>query len=365
MDVTALVKLSADAHVDEPHDLWYERMGAALRDRAPRRIQAEADGGWSLVIDGQPLGWADLSPEEAAANEEARIAAASPDVRLAMLAEDNVRGEVIYPTIGLYAWNITDPEVGRAACRVYNDWIRERLGGEPRVKLAAMIPTWDLDTALTEVGRAADLDFAAFLLPLVGTPEWNQPVWEPLWAAIAETGRPAVMHQGTGHDMIFYRGWGSPTANLLATQSMAPRAAALLSCSGVLERHPDLHVVLVEVNAGWLAWTMSTLDEYYRAHAHWSKPKLAGLPSESLRRQVHATFQTDRVAIHNIPLTGVDGLLWGNDYPHPESTFPDSDAVLGSLLDGVDRADAEQVVAGNAARLFGFAESVLRDPVPV
>ena len=77
---------------------------------------------------------------------------------------------------------------------------------------------------------------------------------------------PVVMHQGTGHDMIFYRGWGSPTANLLTTQSMAPRAAALLSCSGVLERHPDLHVVMVEVNAGWMAWTMSTLDEYYLAH---------------------------------------------------------------------------------------------------
>ena len=66
---------------------------------------------------------------------------------------------------------------------------------------------------------------------------------------------PVVMHQGTGHDMIFYRGWGSATANLLTTQSMAARATALLSCSGVLERHPALHVVLVEVNAGWLAWT--------------------------------------------------------------------------------------------------------------
>jgi predicted TIM-barrel fold metal-dependent hydrolase len=363
MDAAALVKLSADAHVDEPHDLWYERMDASLRDRAPRRIQSNDEGGWSLVIDGQPLGWADVTPEEAAANEEARLAAAAPEVRFDMLREDNVRGEVIYPTIGLYAWNISDPVVGRAACTVYNDWIRERLGGQPRIKLAAMIPTWDLEMALAEVERAADLDLAAFLLPLVGTPDWNQPVWEPLWSAIAETGRPAVMHQGTGHDMIFYRGWGSPTANLLATQSMAPRAAALLSCSGVLERHPALHVVLVEVNAGWLAWTMSTLDEYYEAHRHWSKPKLDGRPSDSLRRQLHATFQSDDVAIHNIPLTGVDCLLWGNDYPHPESTFPESDVVLGRLLEGVAPADAHEVVAGNAARLFGFGDDVLGQPV--
>ena len=57
---------------------------------------------------------------------------------------------------------------------------------------------------------ATNPSVGGLLLPLVGTPEWNLPVWEPLWAAIQETGIPAVMHQGTGHDMIFYRGWGSP-----------------------------------------------------------------------------------------------------------------------------------------------------------
>jgi predicted TIM-barrel fold metal-dependent hydrolase len=197
-------------------------------------------------------------------------------------------------------------------------------------------------------------------LPLVGTPEWNLPGWEPLWTAIEETGIPAVMHQGSGHDMLFYRGWGSPTANLLATQSMAPRAAALLSCSGVLERHPDLHVVMVEVNAGWMAWTMSTLDEYYVAHQRngWTKPILAELPSHYLRHQVHATFQDDPVALHNIPLTGTDCLLWGNDYPHPESTYPDSNRVLDRLLGDVAPDDARAVVFDNAARVFGFSQHV-------
>jgi predicted TIM-barrel fold metal-dependent hydrolase len=179
-----------------------------------------------------------------------------------------------------------------------------------------------------------------------------------LWSAVADTGVPAVMHQGTGHDMIFYRGWGSSTANLLATQSMAARATALLSCSGVLERHPALDVVLVEVNAGWIAWTMHTLDEYYQAHQGWAKPKLAELPSHYIRRQIHATFQSDVVAMHNVELTGSDCLLWGNDYPHPESTYPNSDKVLATVLDGVDEVTARAVVGGNAARLFGFADDV-------
>ena len=166
-----------------------------------------------------------MSAEAAEQKEAEREGAAAPDVRFEMMRTDGVNGEVIYPTIGLYVWNIADPVVGAAACRIYNDWIVERLGGSERIKLACMIPTWDVDTAVAEVQRLGrdDEAAAALLLPLVGTPEWNMPEWEPLWRAAEEVGKPVVMHQGTGHDMIFYRGWGSATANLLATQSMAAR----------------------------------------------------------------------------------------------------------------------------------------------
>jgi predicted TIM-barrel fold metal-dependent hydrolase len=61
-------------------------------------------------------------------------------------------------------------------------------------------------------------------------------------------------------------------------------------------------------------------------------------------------------------LTGTDCLMWGNDFPHPESTYPNSNKVLDALLSGVDDADADAVVFDNARRLFGFAESV-REPV--
>ena len=360
MRAADLPKISSDAHVDEPHDLWYSRMDPALRDRAPRRIQAESDGGWCLVVDGDPVGWNNSSAEEAAQKDAERIAAAAPDVRFDMLRTDGVHGEIIFPTIGLYAYNISDPVVGRTACEVYNDWIRERLAGHPRLKLAVMIPTWDVAMALDEIERVGrDDSVGGLLLPLVGTPEWNMPQWEPLWEAIADSGRSVVMHQGTGHDMIFYRGWGSATANLLATQSLAPRGSALLSCSGVLERHPKLQVVLVEVNAGWMAWTMSTLDNYHRDHSMWSKPKLKERPSDYIKRQVHATFQDDPVAINNLRLTGSQSLLWGNDYPHPESTYPNSNEILDDLLAEVDDDDARAITFDNAVRVFGFDESVV------
>jgi predicted TIM-barrel fold metal-dependent hydrolase len=360
VDLSAVPKISADAHIDEPHDLWFTRLPEELRDRAPRRIQSDGGGGWTLVVDNSEIGWSGMSAEEARAKEEERLAAATVDVRFEMMRTDHINAEVIYPTIGLYAWNVSDPEVGRATCEVYNDWILERLGGHPRIQLAAMVPTWDVEMAIAGIERAAAApSVAGLLLPLVGTPSWNLPQWEPMWAAISASGKPALMHQGTGHDMLFYRGWGSPTANLLSTQSMAPRTAALLACSGILERHPALRVVLVEVNAGWMAWANSTLDEYYRAHRHWSKPVLAELPSHYIRRQINATFQNDPVAVHNLGLTGADCLMWGNDYPHPESTYPDSARVLQSLLAGVPPEHVRAVLSGNALRVFEFDPTVV------
>lgn len=360
MDATSLPKISADSHVNEPHDLWFERLPAAQRDGAPRRIRANDEGGWTLVVDGNPMGWEDISADEATRRERERVEAVSVTARRDMMRTDGINGEIVYPTIGLYCWNVADPDVGRACCEVYNDWILERLGGDERIKVAVMLPTWDLAMTVREIERlAGHPSVGGLLAPLVGTPEWNLPDWEPLWDVVADTGKPLVMHQGTGHDMIFYRGWGSPTANLLATQSMAPRATALFSCSGILERHPDLHLVLVEVNAGWMAWANSTLDEYSQAHANWTKVKLGEPPSHYIRRQVHATFQNDPVAIHNLPLTGSAPLLWGNDFPHPESTYPNSNQVLDALLDGVDDTVARAVTSGNAAQLFGFDPDIL------
>jgi predicted TIM-barrel fold metal-dependent hydrolase len=370
-DVEALPKISADAHVNEPHDLWYSRLPERFRDDAPRRIKAGEDGGWRLVVNGEVDSSGDRLPnaeakagrqvDEERLNEE-RETAATIEARIAMMRRDRIHGEMVYPTIGLYVYGVQNPAAGIASCRVYNDWIHEHLGDDsPRVRYAALIPAWDTGSARAEIDRVARWrGVAALMLPLVGTPTWNDAQWESLWAAVAETGLPVVMHQGTGHDMIFFRGWGSPTANLLATQSMASWTSALLACGGVLERYPDLHVVLVEVNAGWMAWTMSTLDEYFVAHrADLRKPHLPEPPSFYLRRQVHATFQQDPVAVAARIFTGVDCLMWGNDFPHDEGTFPNSHKVLAALLDGVDATDAAAITGGNALRVFHFDRQIL------
>jgi predicted TIM-barrel fold metal-dependent hydrolase len=299
--------------------------------------------------------------------DELRELTADPERRLEIMRRDGISGECIYPTAGLYVWNIADAATGEACCRVYNDWIADRLASRsPRFRCAGMIPTWNIDIAIAEVRRIADLGLASAMLPLVGTPHYNDRSWHGLWSAIEETGLPIVLHQGSGHDMLFYRGPGAAVANLLATQSMAPRVASLLATSGVLAAYPTLHFVFVETNAGWLSWAMSTVDYYYEAfqqYEGWVKPILPGKPSDFMRRQIHGTFQFDPVAIDNLARTGVAPLLWGSDFPHAEGTFPHSRDAVQRLLAEVEIEDAAQIVAGTAASLFRFDRHVLTAPV--
>jgi predicted TIM-barrel fold metal-dependent hydrolase len=348
-------KISGDAHVAEPRNLWRENLPRALRDKAMAGITAGDDGGWDLMLGQQDV--AQAQPEEE------RLLTHDPAHRRAIMREEGIVGECIFPTTGLYVWMLEGAVAGEASCQIYNEWMADALARHPEFKCAGMVPTWSLDGALAEIARIAESDLSSFMLPAVATPDWNHTSWEPLWSAIEETGLPVVMHQGTGHSMFHYRGLGAGVSNLMATQSIAPRTAALLANAGVLERHPGLHVVFVEFNVGWLAWTMDTMDFYtvafkrYGTTGHgkpWINPELPLKPSDYLRRQIHATFQDDTVAIHNVALTGSEPLIWGNDYPHQEGTYPHSPEVVARLAAGLDPNDAASIFRENAARLFDF-----------
>ncbi len=358
--------ISGDSHVNEPRRLWSDNLPEALRSQALRGIAPGSDGNWELVMEGEPLG-------TSAETEPDRMRMAEPEHRYQVMREEGIVAECIYPSIGLYVWQLPDPVVGVASCRVYNEWIADGLARWPRFKCAGLIPTWRVEDALAEVAWVADSQLGALMLPAVASPDWNHRQWEPLWSAIEETGLPAVMHQGTGHSMYFYRGPGAGVSNLVATQSMAPRTATLLAASGVLAGHPGIHVVFVEFNCGWMAWAMDTADFYTKSFARygytaegkkWVNPELPERPSYYMRRQVHATFQDDPVGIDNIARTGPAALIWGSDYPHEEGTYPQSRQTVARLAEGMDSPDhIERVFRTNAAELFHFNEEVLARPV--
>ncbi|WP_029432527.1 amidohydrolase family protein [Blastococcus sp. URHD0036] len=366
MDTSRIPLISADSHVSEPRSLWWDALPASMRDRAPARIRPSEEGAWELRRHEDT----DLTQRQRdAAEESARNQQNDVGYRLQVMHEDGISGECVFPTIGLYVWDMDDAALGEACCQIYNDWIYDTLEKtSPRHRCAGLIPTWDTDMAVAELRRIAALGLGAAMLPLRGVPwEYNSPNWTPLWEAAEETGLPLVLHQGSGHDMLFYRGPGAAVANLLATQSMAPRSVALLATSGTLERHPGLRFVFVETNTAWISWAMDTLDSYYDAflaNPGWVRPELAEKPSHYIRRQVHGTFQWDPTGLNNIGRTGTGPLLWGSDYPHSEGTYPNSRAVVQEQFGSLSEADATAILGGTAVRLFGFDPAAVATPVP-
>ena len=369
MHIDALPLISADSHIQEPETFFFDALPASLRDRLPPsmhpRIDVAGEFGSRIGVEGDSR--RAVAKTRAGHDVHAEVAqgrANSVAGRTAVMIEDGVRGECIYPTRALAIWMTDDAELGRACCEIYNDWIADTLESKsPRFRCAGMIPTWNLDEAVAEVERIRGLGLAAAMLPLVGTPDYNRREWTPLWEAIQDAGMPVVMHQGTGHDMLFYRSRGAAVANLLATQSMAPRTAGLLATSGALEEHPDLHFVFVETNAAWISWAMATLDFYYdsfQSYEGWVRPILPEKPGFYIARQVHGTFQYDPVAVLAIAHTGTAPLLWGNDFPHAEGTYPHSRKIVRELMAGLDSEDAARIVGGTAAELFRFDPEVLK-----
>jgi predicted TIM-barrel fold metal-dependent hydrolase len=362
----AIPVISADSHVNEPRKLWWDGLPPAMRDRAPARIKPSEEGAWELKRhEDTTLTQAQQDIiEEAARNEKNDLS-----YRLGIMHQDGIFAECVFPAIGLYIWDMSDAALGEACCEIYNDWIYDTLESKSgRHRCAGLIPTWSMDAAVREIHRIERLGLGAIMLPLRGVPrEYNHRDWEPVWDAVEESGLPVVMHQGTGHDMLFYRGPGAAVANLLATQSMASRTAGLLAMSGTLERHPGLHIVFVETNTAWMSWAMDTLDFYYDAFQHypgWVRPLLKDRPSDYLRRQVHSTFQWDPTGIANRRRTGCACLLWGSDYPHSEGTYPHSKKVIADLFAEVEQSEAESILGGTALELFKFDPAVVSTPVP-
>jgi predicted TIM-barrel fold metal-dependent hydrolase len=347
--------ISADSHVTEPIELYADRVDNEFKSRVPRIVDVN---GWRTV---EAEG---LAPRRLMSVDQLQVAtvgAPDPEQREREQRDDGVIAEVVYPTWALNAAFVGEPALQLALSRAYNDWAVEHLTSAHRSLPVAMIPMGDVPSAVIEAQRVAALGLRALSLPcrLQGR-EYNDPVFEPFWDAASELGLPLTFHSGTGYEPRLMHGQGANVMNyVLGAQFDGPRVLLSLAAGGVLDRHQDLHVVATETGASWLGWVMTQADGVYVDHAMFSKTKLSDKPSEFIRRQCHATFMLDPVAIKNRDVTGLDCLIWGNDYPHPEGTWPKSQTDAVGQLEGVSEADQSAIMGGTAARVFGFEQALL------
>jgi predicted TIM-barrel fold metal-dependent hydrolase len=347
--------ISADSHVTEPIELYAERVDTKFKDRVPTISNSD---GWRML---HAEGMAPRKLMTASELDLAVVAGPDPEQRMREQQQDGVVGEVVYPNWALQTCFFGDPELQNAICKAYNDWAHDALMSNQRSLPVAMIPMADVKDAIAEAQRAASLGFRALSLPSrVEQREYNSPDNDPFWACATELGLPLTFHSGTGYDPRLVRGQGANVINyVLGAQLDGPRVLLHLAAGGVLDRFPTLRIVAVETGASWLAWVMTQADAVYADHAFFAKKKLSAPPSEFIRRQCHATFMVDPVAVQNRNVTGVECLIWGNDYPHPEGTWPQSATQAAPQFDGVPDNEVDAIIGGNAATVFGFDRTQL------
>jgi predicted TIM-barrel fold metal-dependent hydrolase len=281
--------------------------------------------------------------------------ATDPVARLADMDSQGVWSELLFPSRGLWIYLAEDPELTIWLARIYNDWVLDTyMNTSARFVGTAVIPLHDLDLASEEVHRVAGLGYQAVCLPCTPPPErrYNSEEYEPFWSLLEEAGLRACFHVGTGEDPKYESGAGGAIISYVDTYTPAQRALCYLVAAGVLERHPILQVAFIECGASWLVALMERMNESYLNQPMFIRPKLRELPGEYVRRQVHVSFQHDRAALRSLDLTGLEAVMFGTDYPHPEGTWPDTQATLAEVFQGVPDDVAAAVAGGNFARLF-------------
>jgi predicted TIM-barrel fold metal-dependent hydrolase len=374
--------ISADGHVNEAPDMW-ARIPQPFRDAAFTRVKRRDDGSLRLTLMGSdivvPPPAVDMD-DELNAKEFRKDPTGGCDlaVRTRKQLLDGVHAEVVFPNTLLSIGNRPEADLNLAVAQAYNDWVHEVFAPEPaRYIAAAFVPVDDVSRAVAEAQRCIAEGFRSVMIPCsYPWRPYDRPDYEPLWSLIEEAGIVLNFHVFTGN--VFF-GTDFASVDGMSVEEFAMRresarvveermerlsttvigmAAGMgpivhLTGGGVLERHPRLKFVVTEAEAGWLAWTLHAMDAMQHRR-RLGLNTLAMRASEYFRRQGAVTITDDPVAINNLGLTGTDCLMWGNDYPHDEGTYPVSRRHRDAIAAATTHAQARAIFAGNAARIYGF-----------
>ena len=362
--------LSADSHVLEPPDLWTTRMEKKFRDDAPHVVK-DFDGRKGDFFVCPPLrpfnpfslGCAGVPPADQERLAQQGYAACRPGSwdpveRLKDMDHDGLGAEIFYCGYGMSMFGHPDDAFQRDAHRAFNDWAAEYASYAPeRLFPIANISMTDPVEDLKEVERVMKLGFRGIFISNDPAPErrYDNPMWEPFWTAIEEYGLPVNVHILTGQSATGQVNQANPLIDGVLLMVRSYRTISEMATGGVLDKHPNLKVISVENDIGWLPGFLKRMDWYsYRFGPRY--PQMAKSGGDYWRTQIYSTFQDDEPGVRLRDMLGVTQLMWGSDYPHFDSTFPNSQDAIARNFEGVPEDELDLMLGGNMVRVYGLEE---------
>lgn len=385
--------VSVDDHVIEPPRVWLDRLPGRYQDTAPR-VERHGLGDlafngttytYTVDEDGPPCDWwhyedllvplrriiaavgfprdqVTLSP---ITYDEMRKGCWDRESRLADMDLNWVDASLSFPTFprfcGQTFLEARDRELARLCVRAYNDWMVDEwcAGSGGHLIPLCLIPLWDADEAAAEVRRNADRGVRAVCFSEIphhlGLPSIHTDRWDPFFAACNETETVVCMHIGSSSKMPAT----SPDAPaaVQATLSFNNAMASLSDFlfSGVLIRFPNLKLAYSEGQIGWIPYVLERADDVWHQHGAWAQgTPIPEPPSTYYFRHVFGCFFRDKHGIDSLDAVGVDNVTFETDYPHSDSTWPDTKQIAEAMFAGLPDDVVYKICRGNAIRMLGL-----------
>jgi len=377
--------ISVDDHLHEPKHVFDGRMPASFADRAPTRVELE-DGSQRWAYEGQLLAESGLSnvagrdseswSRQPVRDDEVRKGSWDITARVADMDLDGVYAHTVFPS-GVFGFSgriialSKDPELGFATMRAYNDWHLNELAGTHPGRIIPMQMVFYTDPArgAQEIRDNAERGFKAATLPdlpnHLGLPRIGDPYWYPILEALEETETVACMHLGSGSWVLdpvgdrvaSFEGQDFTLAALFPASAMVTGIEWLFS--GIPQRFPRLKIALSEGGIGWVPMAVDRLNYMMDNSGVALRRSWGGdmPPSEVLLNHFYFCMIDNPSNLNAVGMIGSDHIMVETDYPHSDSTWPDTQKLLHDRFQYMDKNDALNMAYRTAEKLF-------RHPVP-
>ena len=376
MNIEDLVLVSVDDHVVEPPDMFDRHVPAAYRDRAPRVIRtAHGDDVWQYEGQLRPnVGLnavAGRPPEEYGFEPTSfgQMRRGCFDVH-ERIRDMNVNGVLAsmcfgsFPSFcGLLWARAKDKAVAHIMQQAYNDWhIDEWCGAYPgRFIPLAQLPLWDVGLMAAEVRRVAEMGCHAVTFSEnpthLGHPSIHSGHWDPFFATCEELGTVVCVHIGSSSQMVITAADAPMDVLITLTPVNLVQAASDFVWSTVPKQFPKLKYALSEGGIGWIPYFRERIDYTYERHHFWTGQDMGDrIPSQVFDEQVVCCWIDDPVGIEMRHKMNIDMICWECDYPHSDSTWPQSPEQFMKQMQAAECSDVDidKISHENAIRLFQY-----------
>jgi predicted TIM-barrel fold metal-dependent hydrolase len=379
--------VSGDSHLQVPADFWTPRVPRKYQQLAPRRVKLPQGGEAIVSADGKSYwpttgSYAGMTPETfdpmVAIEYGTAVGSGGPEQRVQEQNRDGVDAELLFPgASAVHGIKVADTDAYVSMVGAYNDYLAEDFCGHAPDRLfgVGILPSGNgVEAKIAEMERCKRIGLPAISLSSLPSDEpYPVPEDDRFWAAALEMQMPLTIHTSITHGRgPLFKYARHPEGeypeddfiNRLYRHANPSRCGSLTICqlifAGVFDRFPTLRIYFAENNLGWIPFYLEQMDiEYEKNHVwaerHFGIPRLDRLPSDYVKAHGYWGFFDDPIGVKLRHEIGVDHIIWGSDFPHVVTRWPDSRPALDKQLAGVPADERRKIDTTNLLGFLGIS----------